>query len=44
MGWYEVYLKDIEKKGTLQNYVDDKIRNKKVLLNLIKKYAISKKL
>ncbi len=44
MGWYEVYLKDIEKKGTLQNYVNDKIKNKKVLLNLIKKYAISKKI
>ena len=37
MGWYEVYLKDIEKKKTLDYYVDDKIRNKKVLINLIKK-------
>lgn len=44
MGWYEVYLKDIEKKGTLQNYINDKIKNKEVLLNLIKKYAVSKKI
>ena len=26
MGWYEVYLKDISKKGNLENYVDDKIK------------------
>lgn len=39
MSWYEVYLKDIEKKGTLENYVIDKIKNKKILINLIKKYA-----
>ena len=44
MGWYQVYLKDIEKKGTLDNYVIDKIKNKKVLINLIKKYASNKKL
>ncbi len=44
MGWYEVYLKDISKKGTLENYVDDKIKNKKILINLIKKYAIGNKL
>lgn len=44
MSWYEVYLKDIEKKGTLENYVDDKIKNKKVLINLIKKYSKKNKL
>ena len=44
MSWYEVYLKDIEKKGNLENYVDDKILNKKVLINLIKKYAKGNKL
>lgn len=42
MSWYEVYLKDIEKKGTLENYVVDKIRNKKILINLIEKYALNK--
>ena len=40
----EVYLKDIEKKGTIENYVDDKIKNKKVLINLIKKYSHGNKL
>lgn len=44
MGWYQVYLKDIEKKGTLENYVTDKIKNKKVLINLIKKYSKNNKL
>ena len=34
MSWYEVYLKDIEKKGTLENYVDDKIKNKKILIQI----------
>ena len=44
MSWYEVYLKDIEKKGNLEHYVNDKILNKKVLINLIKKYAEGNKL
>lgn len=44
MSWYQVYLKDIEKKGTLDNYVTDKIKNKKVLTNLIKKYSKDNKL
>lgn len=44
MSWYEVYLKDIKKKGTLENYVDDKIKNKKILINLIKKYSKKNKL
>lgn len=35
---------DIEKKGTLENYVDDKIKNKKILINLIKKYSKGNKL
>ncbi len=42
MSWYEVYLKDIKKKGTLDNYVNDKIKNKKILINLIKKYSCDK--
>ena len=44
MSWYEVYLKDIEKKGTLENYVDDKIKNKKVIIKLIKKYSKNNKI
>lgn len=42
MSWYKVYLKDIEKKGTIDNYVVDKIKNKKPLINLIEKYAKTK--
>lgn len=44
MSWYEVYLKDIEKKGTLENYVMDKIKNKRILINLIEKYSSNKKI
>lgn len=44
MSWYEVYLKDIEKKGNLDFYVKDKIKNKKVLIELIKKYSLNKKI
>lgn len=44
MSWYEVYLKDIEKKGNLEFYVKDKIKNKKVLIDLIKKYSCNKKI
>lgn len=44
MGWYEVYLKDIEKKNNLDEYVKDKIKNKKVLIKLIKKYSKNNKL
>ena len=44
MEWYEVYLKDIEKKGNLENYIFDKIKNKRVLIKLIKKYAKGNKL
>lgn len=44
MNWYEIYLKDIEKKSTLESYVVDKIKNKKPLIDLIKKYALNKKI
>ena len=44
LSWYEVFLKDIKKKGNLENYVNDKILNKKTLINLIKKYAKGNKL
>ena len=40
MSWYEVYLDDIKKKRTLENYVVDKIKNKKPLIDLIKKYNL----
>lgn len=44
MSWYEVYLKDIEKKCSLKLYVEDKIKNKKILIDLIRKYSVNKKI
>lgn len=41
--WYEIYLEEIQEKGTMSNYVNDKIKNKKVLIDLIKKYSPNKK-
>ena len=43
MSWYDVYLEDIRKKKNVKNYIDDKIKYKKPLINLIKKYANNKK-
>lgn len=42
MSWYEVYLDDIAKKKNLKDYVDDKIKNKRVFICLIRKYAKGK--
>jgi len=44
LGWYQVYLKDIEKQGNLEKYVNNKILNKKILIDLIKKYSKGKRL
>lgn len=41
--WYEIYLSEIDEKGTMLNYVNDKIITKKNLINLIKKYSPNKK-
>lgn len=42
--WYQVYLDDISKKGTIENYINYKIKKKKKLINLIKKYSPRKKI
>ena len=42
--WYEIYLNEIDEKGTMLNYVNDKIITKKNLINLIKKYSPNKKI
>ena len=42
--WYEIYLNEIDEKGTTLNYVNDKIITKKNLINLIKKYSPNKKI
>ena len=41
--WYDVYLDEISLKKDLKGYVDYKIKNKKKLINLIKKYSPNKK-
>lgn len=42
--WYEIYIDEINEKGSISNYVNDKIKTKKNLINLIKKYSPNKKL
>lgn len=42
--WYDLYLEEIKLKKDLSHYVDYKIKNKKKLINLIKKYAKNKKI
>lgn len=42
--WYQIYLEEINEKGSMSNYVVDKIKNKKVLIELIKKYSPNKKI
>jgi len=42
--WYDIYLEEIKLKKNIQNYVDYKIKNKKKLIKLIKKYAKNKKI
>lgn len=39
MDWYETYLKDIKKKTTIDSYINNKIKSKKKLIDLIRKYA-----
>ena len=42
--WYELYVDEINKKGTIMDYVNDKIKYKKPLIGLIKKYSPNKKI
>ena len=42
--WYDLYLEEIKLKKDLKHYVDYKIKNKKKLIKLIKKYAKNKKI
>jgi len=41
--WYDLYLEEIKLKKDLTHYVDYKIKNKKKLIKLIKKYSKNKK-
>ena len=42
--WYEIYIEEINEKGTIINYVNDKIKTKKNLIDLIKKYSPNNKI
>lgn len=42
--WYDIYIDEIALKGNIKNYVNYKIKNKKKLINLIKKYSPNKKI
>lgn len=40
--WHQLYEEEIRKKGSIKKYVEDKIVNKKKLINLIIKYSPNK--
>lgn len=42
--WYEIYIDEINEKGSISNYVNNKIKTKKNLIDLIKKYSPNKKI
>lgn len=42
--WYEIYIDEINEKVSISNYVNDKIKTKKNLIDLIKKYSPNKKI
>ena len=44
MNWYQLYLEDIQKKKSIDVYIEDKIKFKKPLIELIRKYAKNKKI
>lgn len=44
MKWSQIYLDEIQKKGSLENYISDKINNKSVLISLIQKYSNKNKI
>ena len=37
--WYEVYLDEIKQKKDAKNYINDKIKHKKVFIKMIEKYS-----
>lgn len=42
--WYDIYKKEIDSKGTIMDYVYDKVKYKKTFTNLIKKYSPNKEI
>lgn len=43
MNWYQLYLEEIRNKKSIDAYIEDKIKFKKPLIKLIRKYAKNKK-
>lgn len=41
--WYEIYIDEIKEKKSISNYIDDKIKTRRVIIDLIKKYSPNKK-
>ena len=37
--WYDIYLNEIKLKKNAKNYIEDKIRHKKVFISMLKKYG-----
>ena len=44
MNWYQLYLEEIRNKKSIDAYIEDKIKFKKPLIKLIRKYAKNKKI
>lgn len=44
MDWYQIYLKEIEEKDNLNNYILYKVSHKRKFIELIKKYSKNKKI
>ncbi len=42
--WYKLYVEEINETGSLSNYIINKLKSKKKLINLIKKYSPNKKI
>ncbi len=44
LSWYQIYIEEIAKKADILDYVNDKVKYKKIFINLIKKYSPTKKI
>lgn len=41
--WYDVYLEEIKLKKNAKNYIEDKIKHKRIFIKMLKKYSSSSK-
>lgn len=42
--WYRIYINEINEKGSIINYINDKIKTRKTIIKLIRKYSPNKKI